>query len=134
MWRIRKRWISGAVVRGDGRGRQLGFPTANLVLDKPSKKPREGIWACWVRVKGEKHMYQGVMHVGPRPTIPGALESIEIHIIGETTLDLYGKKLLFSPVKHLREVQKFNSLEELTLAVQQDIHDAAAFLQERSSF
>lgn len=128
-------WIAGVVVPGDGRGRKLGFPTANLRLLKESQRPADGIYACKVKIQGgEKHVFQGVMHVGPRPTIEGASPSVEIHLLGVSHMDLYGKKLWFSPVKFLRNVKKFNSLDELTQAIRQDAHDALLFLKETLPF
>ncbi len=129
-----KHWIVGKVIRGDGRGRELGFPTANLLLDKPSETPRDGIWACWVKIETAPKLYRGVLHVGPRPTIEGAGPSVEVHIIGETTFDLYEKKISFSPVTYLREVKKFNSLNELVIAVHEDVQEAVVLLKETAAF
>jgi riboflavin kinase / FMN adenylyltransferase len=129
---ILKHWIEGKVIRGDGRGRDLGFPTANLVLEKPEERPTDGIWACWVKLEPSGQLYRGVLHVGPRPTIEGAEASVEVHIIGESSLDLYDKKLWFSPTSYLREVKKFNSLDELTTAVKQDVQQTVALLKNSS--
>lgn len=129
-----KHWIVGKVIRGDGRGRELGFRTANLILEKPLETPREGIWACWVKLETGSKLYRGVLHVGPRPTIEGAGPSVEVHIIGETTFDLYEKKLWFSPVTYLREVKKFNSLDELVAAVHEDVQEAVVLLKETPAF
>lgn len=128
-------WIEGTVVRGLGRGRELGFPTANLTLTKPQEAPREGIWACWVKLTpSAKIPYKGVLHVGPRPTIEGASDSVEVHILGESALDLYDKKLWFSPTTFLRDIQKFDSLEALTAAIQGDVQQAGIVLQKSAAF
>ncbi|MBI3255948.1 MAG: riboflavin kinase [Candidatus Andersenbacteria bacterium] len=130
-----KHWIEGTVVRGLGKGRELGFPTANLVLARPSEKPREGIWACWVKLEASSStLYRAVLHVGPRPTIEGASDSVEVHIIGETAIDLYDKKLWFSPTTFLRDIKKFNSLEELTTAIQGDVQQAVLVLHQSAAF
>lgn len=130
-----KHWIEGKVVRGLGKGRELGFPTANLVLTTPSEKPREGIWACWVKLEpASTVLHRAVLHVGPRPTIAGASDSVEVHIIGETAIDLYDKKLWFSPTTFLRDIKKFNSLEELTAAIQADVQQAVLVLHQPAAF
>lgn len=132
---VNKHWIEGRVVRGLGKGRELGFPTANLALATPSETPREGIWACWVKLEHTSTvLHKGVLHVGPRPTIAGASDSVEVYIIGEAALDLYDKKLWFSPTIFLRDIKKFDSLEELTAAIHDDVQQAVLVLHQGAAF
>ena len=123
-------WIDGVVVHGDRRGKELGFPTANLVLDKETMRPADGIWAVWVKLADSPPVLKGVMHVGPRPTIAGAAPSVEIHILDMTDTDLYDKPLSFATVKWLRGVEKFSGLQALTDAIAADCDAARTALAE----
>ncbi len=106
--------LTGTVVKGDGRGKDLGMPTANLEVAEPEKLiPLEGIYA--VRAQGRP----AVMHIGPRPTIPGANPSLEVHIF-DFSGDLYGQALTVEFHKRIRGIEKFESLEELAAAMQED--------------
>lgn len=127
------RWISGLVVPGDGRGRTLGFPTANLWLDHEVEKPEDGIYAAWVMIEHDPRLFRAVMHVGPRPTVAGE-DTIEVHLLESDYIDLYGKKLLFSPVKKLRNVEKFESLDDLLDAIADDCRIALKLLVEAPKF
>lgn len=111
-------WISGTAVRGDGRGRQIGFPTANLTLDVPTDRPSEGVWACWARL-GE-HTHQAALHVGPRPTFAHASATVELHLLDFPDRDLYGETIAFQCVQKLRDIQKFATIEELATAIEND--------------
>lgn len=127
-------WISGIVITGDGRGRDMGFPTANLRLEQESQRPADGIYVCWVKINNETATYKGVMHVGPRPTIKGAQPSVEIHLLETPHIDLYNQVIRFKIAKYLRAIKKFNSLEELTEAIKTDCNQARAYLQENPRF
>ena len=110
--------VTGTVLHGDGRGRELGMPTANLGVADPRKLiPLAGIYA--VRLNG----LPAVMHIGPRPTIEGALPSLEVHVL-DFEGDLYGQDVTVEFYARLRDVAKFESLGELAAAMQADA-DAA---------
>lgn len=114
--------LSGNVVRGDGRGRELGMPTANLEVADPDKLiPLDGIYA--VRVGGRG----GVMHIGPRPTFEGALPTLEVHIF-DFSGDLYGESLTVEFVERIRGIEKFSSLTDLAAAMQADAAAARRIL------
>jgi riboflavin kinase / FMN adenylyltransferase len=118
-------WTSGSVVHGDGRGRSLGFPTANLrILDQPEP----GIYACRARLASSDIVYQAVMHSGPRPTIPEAKPSLEVHLLDFPDRDLYDETLGFKDVIRIRDIKKFASLDELTAAIAKDIQTARQLL------
>jgi riboflavin kinase/FMN adenylyltransferase len=116
--------LDGRVVSGAGRGRTLGFPTANLVTAK-ELLPREGVYA--VRVRHGRKMYDAVANLGPRPTFPGAEPTIEIHLLNFNG-DLYGARLRLYFVAHLRDVQRFPSVAKLQAAVKDDIERARPIL------
>ena len=82
--------VRGVVVRGDGRGRQLGFPTANLSVGEREKLiPPQGIYA--VRALLRSGTYAGALHLGPRPTFEGSPPTIELHLL-DFEGDLYGEE------------------------------------------
>lgn len=110
--------ISGTVVRGEGTGRALGFPTANLQLDHADKLvPYEGIYA--VRAAVGERLWDGVLHLGPRPTFPGLAPSIELHLF-DFDGNLYGTRIRVDFVARLRDVARFGSPEALVGAMEED--------------
>lgn len=118
--------IRGLVVKGDQRGRRLGFPTANLGGFPPDKLlPPEGIYA--VRVIGRQGIHDGALHLGPRPTFQGAAPSVEVHLM-DFDGDLYGESLRIDFVEHLRGVVPFDSVEALVSQMQADVDRARAVL------
>lgn len=119
--------MRGWVTRGDGRGRALGFPTANLVAEDPSKLlPLEGIYAVRADVDGAVH--DGVMHLGPRPTYPGASETIEVHLF-DFSGDLYGRSLGVLWCERIRAVEKYADEATLVRAMEADCRAARRVLQ-----
>lgn len=119
--------MTGTIVRGDGRGRELGFPTANLQLEQKAARPADGIYAVWAKLDGQIH--PAVAHVGPRPTFPGSLPTIEVHILDFPDRDLYGQKLNLRFVKKLRSIDRFSTVKKLAQAIQQDCVTARRVLQ-----
>ena len=116
--------LDGTVVSGDGRGRQLGFPTANLQTSK-ELLPADGVYA--VKVRLGRRMYDGVVNLGQRPTFPGAASTLEIHLL-DYSGNLYGKRLRLYFVDRLRDEQRFSSVPELLSAIRGDIARARAIL------
>jgi len=111
--------VRGVVVRGDGRGRTLGFPTANIQVDDPDKLlPLEGIYA--VRAALRRHGYvDGVLHLGPRPTFTGAQATVEVHLF-DFDRDIYGEQVQVEFWARLREIRAFDSVEALIEAMHAD--------------
>lgn len=108
-------YITGIVVKGDGYGRKLGFPTVNLDIlrqaqDKP-KLPEDGVYAGSVKV-GEKEYRAGIV-IGPNG-------KVEAHLIGFEG-DLYGIEISLEIKKFLREYKKFDTEEELKAQIKKDI-------------
>lgn len=114
--------VRGRVVPGDGRGRALGFPTANL--DVPLTTAPPGIYACWVELD-EAPARHGVLHIGPRPTFTGADSAVEVHILSFPDCDLYGRHLTVVAVKKIRDIEAYRSGPELAMSI---AHDCAAAL------
>ena len=116
--------LDGRVVSGDGRGRLLGFPTANLATAK-ELLPAPGVYAVKVRVG--RRMHDAVVNFGSRPTFTGAAPSLEIHLI-DYSGDLYGRRLRLYFVERLRDERRFPSVEALQSAIREDIAMARAVL------
>jgi riboflavin kinase/FMN adenylyltransferase len=118
--------LRGVVVRGDGRGRQLGFPTANLGGVSPEKLlPPAGVYA--VRGSVRSGVYPGALHLGPRPTFQGAPPSVELHLM-DFDGDLYGEEIRVDFVERLRDVHPFASVEALVAQLQVDVAAAREVL------
>ena len=116
--------IIGKVFHGDKRGRQLGFPTANVLL-KRRKSPLNGVFA--VQVKTAKGTFNGVANIGERPTVNGVRQQLEVHIF-DFDDDLYGQCIDVVIKKKLRQVMKFNSLDALTAQIKLDSEQAKQVL------
>jgi len=114
--------IRGVVVRGEGRGHVLGFPTANLMVAEREKLiPPQGIYA----VKGvlRQGTYAGALHLGPRPTFKGSPPTIELHLL-DFQDDVYGEEVRVDFIKYLREVEPFDSVSALVEQMKEDVEAA----------
>ena len=109
--------LIGTVVKGDQRGRELGFPTANLD-DCPVLVPGYGVYAGSV-VLGDDH-WAAAVHIGPNPTFGDPQRKIEIHLI-DFQGDLYGKRLNVSLHRQVRGVRTFDSAQQLMQQLSQDV-------------
>jgi riboflavin kinase/FMN adenylyltransferase len=108
----------GPVVTGLGRGRDLGFPTANIEAPGGGKLlPRQGIYA--VRASLRTEIRSGLLHLGPRPTFAGSPPSIELYIL-DFDEDIYGERVRVDFLKHLRDVQPFATAAELVAQMKKD--------------
>lgn len=110
--------ISGEVVNGDRRGRDLGFPTANLAVDPAAAVPADGIYASWLSVAGTR--YPAVTSIGTNPTFGGHQRRVEAHVPDRFDLDLYGRSADLDLVRRQRPTLTFDSAAEL---VDQMAHD-----------
>ncbi len=117
--------IVGRVVRGKGRGRGLGFPTANLVSEV-ELYPCEGVYAVWVEHQGERYM--GVVNIGYNPTFAGTGLTVEAHIF-DFDQDLYGHELKIIFIEHLRSEKTCSGIEELHQLIAADVRRARQILQ-----
>lgn len=112
--------IMGRVFHGDKRGRQLGYPTANVLL-KRRVSPISGVYV--VKIITETGEHYGVANVGSRPTVSGIRQQLEVHIF-EFNSDLYGQTIEVIVLQKLRNEMKFSSLEELTIQIDIDSEQA----------
>jgi len=117
--------IVGRVFHGDKRGRQLGFPTANVLL-KRRVSPISGVYV--VEVKTVEHSFYGVANIGSRPTVSGIRQQLEVHIFNFNE-DIYGQTIEVVMLKKLRDEIKFSSLDDLKKQISQDSEQAQAFVQ-----
>jgi riboflavin kinase/FMN adenylyltransferase len=114
--------VRGIVVRGDGRGRELGFPTANIMVSNGDKlMPSPGVYA--VRGVLRSGTYPGALHLGPRPTFQGSPPSVELHLM-DFDGDLYGEEVRVDFVEYLREVRPFSSVQALIAQMKEDVEQA----------
>jgi riboflavin kinase/FMN adenylyltransferase len=115
----------GRVAYGDGLGRQLGFPTANIRLER-GRSPVHGIFVVRVEGAGERPL-DGVASVGTRPTVGGETSVLEVFIL-DFDGDLYGCHIEVEFLVRLRDELHFNSLDELKRHIRQDVEQAKAFI------
>ena len=118
--------IGGIVVHGERRGRELGFPTANIQTDDADKLlPAPGIYAVYGRFRGE--CVPGLLHLGPRPTFPGSPPSIELYLF-DWSGDLYGARVEVELRHRLREIRPYEGAEALIAQMRRDEAEGRALL------
>lgn len=118
--------ILAKVVRGDQRGRQLGFPTANLAVSSVQVIPKTGVYAGFYRNDGDR--LPAVINIGYRPTVTNDTKlTIEAHIL-DFNQDIYDKEVSFEFCHRLRDEMKFNGIEELKAQIQSDCNEARKLL------
>ena len=110
--------VSGEVVKGDQRGRTIGFPTANLAAWDELLLPANGVYATYAWV-GETR-YVAATNVGNRPTVNGRSVTVEAHLLNFEG-DLYGKNVRVEFINHIRPEKKFSGLDALTAQIQADV-------------
>ncbi len=111
--------VQGVVVKGDGRGRTLGFPTANIETWELRLIPATGVYACNVWLDGRR--YPAVTNIGVRPTFDGGGEpALEAHLL-DFDGDLYGRELAVDFIARLRDERRFGGPDELIAQINADI-------------
>jgi riboflavin kinase/FMN adenylyltransferase len=119
--------VTGKVIRGDQRGRTIGFPTANLAGVEQLLPPR-GVYACRARIAAHLTRYQAVMNLGARPTFTSnGTDALEVHLL-DFDADLYGQKIWVSDFHWLRNEQAFPGMEALKAQIEEDAARARAVL------
>jgi riboflavin kinase/FMN adenylyltransferase len=124
--------VMGEVVQGDHRGRAIGFPTANIILEEGAE-PIRGIFTVRVRDGAKKNSkaWGGAGYFGNRPTFETNRTFLEVHLF-DMNEDLYGRTLLVEFIDLIRPDQKFNSVKDLVHQMKQDCIQAKARLQDLS--
>jgi riboflavin kinase/FMN adenylyltransferase len=121
--------LKGTVVRGDGRGRELGYPTANIVPESPRKLvPGRGVYL--VAVDLEETRWFGMMNIGRRPTISNQTDdTLEVNIFS-LNRELYGVGIAVTFLRRLRDERRFGSEKELMLQLHKDREVSMQYLSE----
>lgn len=112
--------ISGKVTYGQQLGRTLGFPTANVNLNR-FRAPLAGVYAVWVEIEGITGRYRGAANVGVRPTIGDKVKPIlEVHVL-DFDKQIYGQRITVEFVHKIRDEQQFTSLDNLAESIGEDV-------------
>lgn len=130
--------VEGVVVRGDGRGKGLGYPTANVAPPMYSAIPADGVYAAWFTVLGRGPVmgtvvpgerYQAAVSVGTNPTFSGRTRTVEAYVL-DTTADLYGQHVAVDFVGRIRGQVRFDLVDDLVAAMGADTERARAILRD----
>jgi riboflavin kinase/FMN adenylyltransferase len=119
--------VLAPVVPGAGRGRDLGAPTINLALSAKKQMPPAGIYACRARVGNRP--FAAAVHWGGRPTFGEPTPVLEAHLL-DYDGDLYGEWVLLEFVAWIREVERFETIQELSQAIQEDVRRSAQVVED----
>lgn len=133
---------SGVVIRGDQRGRLLGFPTANLLPEPHKLLPENGVYAARVQIERAagsdatdqlpvsytEKTWNSVVNIGVRPTFGGQQRLVEAHLL-DVQLDLYDQRIRIDFIARLRNEQRFNGIEALKTQIAVDAQEARRLLE-----
>ncbi|MFU8850559.1 bifunctional riboflavin kinase/FAD synthetase [Micromonospora sp. SL1-18] len=111
--------VEGVVVRGDQRGRELGYPTANLLTHRYAAVPADGVYAARLVRRGRESVAAAVS-IGTNPTFSGRERRVEAYVL-DFSGDLYGERLALDFVAHLREQRTYDSIEPLVAQIAEDV-------------
>lgn len=120
--------LDGIVVHGDHRGRELGYPTANLDWAAGPVVPADGVYAGWLVRGGER--LPAAISVGTNPTFDGAERRVEAYVLDRDDLDLYGQAVGDEFVARIRGQERFDSIEALVDQMARDVERVRAVLGE----
>jgi len=110
--------LKGQVVTGNGVGRTIGFPTANIAIDDPLKiQPGQGVYAVWVTIDNVR--YKGMLSIGNHPTWHGGQTTIEVHIL-HFAQTIYNQQIEVEFIRFLRDNNKFENVEALKAQLTKD--------------
>ena len=128
--------VEGTVVHGDHRGRELGFPTANLATTPHAAVPADGVYAAWLTVApytSHATTHPAAVSVGTNPTFDGVERRVEAYVLGESAgthpdLDLYGAHVAVDFVARIRSQERFDDVDALTARMARDVDQARQIL------
>ncbi|MCX8079857.1 MAG: bifunctional riboflavin kinase/FAD synthetase [Bacteroidia bacterium] len=114
--------LSGFVVKGENRGKKIGFPTANLRTEPFKLLPPNGVYACLATIENELSKIPAAVNIGTNPTFSNSQAiKIEAHLLSENIGNLYGRRLKLEFVERIRCEVKFSDFRELTERIKEDI-------------
>jgi riboflavin kinase/FMN adenylyltransferase len=121
--------VRGKVVKGDERGRELGFPTANVPTNGVAAAPADGVYAGWLRRLDTGEEYPAAISVGTNPTFDGERERrVESYVLDRTDLELYGAEVEVAFVERLRGMIRFDGVDKLVETMHDDVRRAREIL------
>ena len=131
--------VSSIVIKGDQRGRLLGFPTANLLPESHKLLPADGVYVAHVHLgnvfqRDERHdnpVYNSVVNIGVRPIFGGHKRIVEAHVL-DVDLDLYDQRITIDFITRLRDEQRFAGIDALKTQIASDIRQARQILQKEA--
>jgi riboflavin kinase/FMN adenylyltransferase len=118
--------VGGEVIRGDQRGRTIGFPTANLAVWERQLLPANGVYAAYARLGSERFM--AATNVGVRPTVADVKLIVEAYLL-DFERDIYGQELELEFVARIRDERKFPGLEALKTQIAADVEEVRQLLK-----
>jgi riboflavin kinase/FMN adenylyltransferase len=115
--------VEGMVVRGERRGQRLGYPTANVPSDGLTAVPADGVYAGWLQRLDDPGAPRlpAAISVGNNPTFDGTRRMVESYVLDRTDLELYDVIVRVGFVERVRDMERFDSIEELLVAMRQDV-------------
>jgi riboflavin kinase/FMN adenylyltransferase len=119
--------LAGVVVRGDQRGREIGFPTANLMVHRYAAVPADGVYAAWFVRGGGQPPAPAAVSIGTNPTFSGRERRVEAYVL-DFAGDLYGERVRLDFVAHLREMRRYDGLDPLVAQIREDVAQTRAVL------
>lgn len=125
--------VGGVVVHGHHRGREIGYPTANLAQDSDGLVPADGVYAGWllrpeVEASDPDAVLPAAISVGTNPTFAGVERTVEAYVLDRDDLDLYDEHVVVEFVERLRPMLRFDSVDDLIARMAEDVDRARALL------
>jgi riboflavin kinase/FMN adenylyltransferase len=122
--------LHGTVVHGDARGRDLGFPTANLSENPDGLVPADGVYAGWATFSGEDQAYPAAISVGTNPTFQGQVRRVEAYVLDKEfgEFDVYDREMTLEFVSRIRGQVAFTGMDDLIVQMHEDIADVREVL------
>lgn len=120
--------LAGVIVHGDHRGRELGYPTANLDWEGNPAIPQDGVYAGWLIPLDGGGAWPAAISVGTNPQFDGHQRRVEAYALDEVDLDLYGRPMAVDFVARLRGQMTFDSVQGLVDQMSRDVDRARELL------
>lgn len=119
--------LEGPVVKGQERGRSIGFPTANVEVDDRMCLPADGVYAGHATVVGDGTIWQTAISIGTNPTFGGSRRTVEAYVL-DADLDVYGNHMALSFEHRIRDQVRFDDVDTLVAAIEADVQDTRRLL------